>query len=587
MRIRALSLVACALAAGCKGKQPNREAAPSPPAASDARLAIPVDTMPILRDAAVRAARVEHTVWKLVDNRHTAHRTVDAESVLDAGSLGFARFTRFGIPATTWKLGTQVAGTRAAIADKLAHIELPLTADQLTPVQITASVHAEDDKSALEIRVNGSKPAKRARVSLEAGWQTVAVPIEPNAVVAGENVISLERIGKTKSKLALAWLRIGPSHPLATEQPLETAVFDPDADAIGLSSRATLTWYVTLPEGAQLVAEVAAPCLVEVGARAGDASFAGGLLGGDSDRVDLSAMAGKTVRLSLATRDCPQARISHPRITVHGPEPIGLPVAEPPRYVIVWITAGLRAAIGFDELAKASVVFRQFAWTTSDLTGLGVPLAKSGVDGMLARFDQHRDKPFVMLADTSGEPDAQIPRVVAQLKSWGIWDQTLLMVIGGSGDGLVIHDPPRFPAGTIVDDGADGVDLVPTVRAALGQPVSSEAHGMSLASLAQGIGRGWPRPSYVPVDESTHAMRIGQWAIRAGGGPVPIVIDAVNDPGEAVDLALVRPFERRMLTDALGLLLPLRSRWRKAEWGVVSNLSAAGARAIDDAVARD
>ena len=80
-------------------------------------------------------------------------------------------------------------------------------------------------------------------------------------------------------------------------------------------------------------------------------------------------------------------------------------------------------------------------------------------------------------------------------------------------------------------------------------------------------------------------MRIGRWSIQVGNTGVPIVLDVVNDPGGAIDLASLRVTERRMLTDALGLLLPLRSQWKKAEWGVVSNMSPAGARALDEAAA--
>jgi hypothetical protein len=38
-----------------------------------------------------------------------------------------------------------------------------------------------------------------------------------------------------------------------------------------------------------------------------------------------------------------------------------------------------------------------------------------------------------------------------------------------------------------------------------------------------------------------------------------------------------------MLTDNLGLFLALRTQWRKVEWGVVTSVSPAGARALDGA----
>ena len=347
-----------AVLVSCKSKRAKPDKMPV--AGDSAVLAPDAVTVDATIGAAPKSARLEHPVWSLVDNRHTAHRAVDGELVLDGRSVSFARFTRFGMPEAQWKLAVSVGGERAALANKLATLEVPIIPEQLAPTQLTLRVHAEDDKQALEVRVNGRKPPKKSRVPLEAGWQTIAVPVEVDAVAAGENVVSLQAIGKSKHAVGLSWLRAGTTHPRADQDPLAAATFDAAGDAIELADHASLTWYVTIPEGAHLVAEVAAPCLVEVGARAGDASFTGGLLGGDQGRVDLSAMAGKTVRLSLRTRDCPRARLVQPRVTVHGPAPVALPKADPPRYVVLWRVAGLRADPGFDELARASTVFRQF-----------------------------------------------------------------------------------------------------------------------------------------------------------------------------------------------------------------------------------
>ena len=94
--------------------------------------------------------------------------------------------------------------------------------------------------------------------------------------------------------------------------------------------------------------------------------------------------------------------------------------------------------------------------------------------------------------------DQQVGRLVAQLKSWGIWDQTMLIITADHGeelfeDGrcghggslrdslvrvpLLIHDPARFPGGTIVEEGAEGVDLLPTMLAAVGAPAVDDAQG--------------------------------------------------------------------------------------------------------------
>lgn len=722
------------------------------------------DAAPALRDTQVidatidaappkKAARPEHDVWKLVDNRHTAHRAISGELVLDATNVGFARYTHFGAPAPRWHMGAQVDGERAALADSVATLDVPIIPEQAPPTQITARVNTADDKQAVSILINGRAGAKRA---LEKGWQVVAwdIPTLP----PGENQIVFQST-KGKNKVAFSWIRIGATHPSADEKPLDAATFDANADALEISEHASLTWYVAIPEGAHLVGEVAGNCHVEVGARAGDASFIGGLLGADQDRVDLSSVGGKVVRLSLSARDCPRARLVHPRITLHGPAPERLPKADPPKLVILWIMDALRAdkvpvftpgaraqTPNFDELAKTSAVFRQYyvqgnesqtshsslwtalypavhnvrmagqkgAWkidhtfeilgdqlTTAGLHTMGITgngfVNESGgyargfrefrnmmreqgmingviygekiVDAVVAKLDVHRDKPafmFMGTIDTHGPwiarkpwidiyspgpykgpfqqfgtakelgfrpgsmgchiippkedierlraiydsavsyQDKQLGRLVAQLKSWGIWDQTMLIVTADHGeeffeDGrcghggslreslirvpLLVRDPSRFPGGTIIDEGAEGVDVLPTMLDALGQPLFPAAQGSSLIPLAQGIDRGWPRPSYASMYEYAHAMRLGRWKIRVANTGIPVIEDLVEDSGETKDYAKVRPIERRMLTDNLGLFLALRKQWKKSAWGVVSNITTQGAAALDEVAA--
>jgi arylsulfatase A-like enzyme len=202
--------------------------------------------------------------------------------------------------------------------------------------------------------------------------------------------------------------------------------------------------------------------------------------------------------------------------------------------------------------------------------------------------------------------DQQLGRLVAKLKSWGIWDQTMLIVTADHGEELfedmrcghggslrdtlvrvplLVRDPSRFPGGTVIDEGAEGVDLLPTMLDALGAPPIAAAQGASLVPLAQGVNRGWPRPSYASQYEYAHAMRIGRWKIRVGNTGVPIIEDLVEDPDEHKDYVKIRPIERRMLTDNLGLFLALRKQWKKSAWGVVSNITAEGAAALDEVAA--
>lgn len=699
-------------------------------------------------DAEIDAApatptRLEHTAWVLADNRHTAHRLVDGQLAIDAGDVGFARYTRFGMPVPRWQLARTVDGERAAIADRLASLELPLANGQAVVTELTLRVHGEA-KQTVTLKVHGKKAGS---VKLDGGWQTVSVPLDKVKLVAGENQVVMETTGG-KGKVALAWLRFGD----ATDDPRPAASFS--GDTIELAKDASLAWYVPVPEGAQLVGEVAAPCHVEVTARANDESMAGGLLGSEG-RVDLTPIAGKVARLVLTARDCPRATIQHARITLHGPEPQPLPASEPPKLVILWVMDALRAdkipiftpgaraqTPSFDELATSSAVFRQYyvqgnesqtshssvftslypavhnvrlageggtwrierrfnvigdelkkaGFTTLAVTGNGyvnedggyargfddfrnmmretgvengVIFGQTIVDAALAKLGKHRGEPaflFLGTIDTHGpwiarKPwidiyspgpyhgpfqefgtakdlgfrpgrmgcsiippkedierlraiydsavsyhDQQLGRLVKQLKDWGIWDQTLLIVTADHGEELfedtrcghggslrdtlvrvplLVHDPARFPGGTIIDEGAEGVDLLPTILTAAGKPVFPAAQGEPLEPLAQGIGRGWARPSYASMYEYAHAMRIGRWKMRVGKAGQPIVEDLVADPDEKHDLSTTALVERRMLTDDLGLFLALRTHWKKSEWGVVTNMTAGGAKALD------
>ncbi|MBP9087218.1 MAG: hypothetical protein KBG15_13940, partial [Kofleriaceae bacterium] len=92
-----LSLGLGLLSTSCKEKsKPRAPDAPAVAASMDARISdgAPIDA----RVVPVTAARVEHPVWNLVDNRAMAHRTVDGDLVISASDAGFVRYAGFGLP---------------------------------------------------------------------------------------------------------------------------------------------------------------------------------------------------------------------------------------------------------------------------------------------------------------------------------------------------------------------------------------------------------------------------------------------------------------------------------------------------------
>jgi arylsulfatase A-like enzyme len=738
--------------AGCGSKKITQEDS-APPKPVDATVAL-VDAKPATKSP---PERIEHAVFSFVDNRHAAHRYVDGDLVIDAADVGLARYTRFSAPAPHWHLGQTVEGIRAAIVDRLASLEVPLDADMAKKVnRFVVRVYGHD-KLSLSLAINGRK-GKDTTIALAEGWQTITLPIAPKLLASGENLVVLETTGKSKGDVAIEWMRFAAHDAPTIDDPRKAATFDPKG-AITLAKNATLLWYVTVPEGANLVAEVSPvdqslPCKIEVQARTSDDSFAGGVLGGDSSRVDLTKLAGRVVGLVLTARDCPRAKLAAPAIMLHGPAPAELPKAAPPKFIILWVMDSLRAdriplftpgaraqTPNLDELAKTSTVFRQFYvqgnesqashasfWTglypalhdvrvggaggsekldarfdvlasklvaagmyTSGVTGNGYVSAEGGyargfteyrnmmresgiengviygqkiLDAALKRLEAHRDRPmFLFLGtidthspwiarhpwidnyspasyngpfkdygtakDLGFKPgsmgcgiipapddierlraiydsaisyqDQQLGRLIAQLKTWDIWDQTMLVITADHGEELfedrrcghggslrdsllhvplLVHYPASFPP-AFVEEGTEGVDLMPTLLAALKAAPVPAVQGDNIAPLAQGIGRGWARPSYSSMYEYAHAMRIGRWKMRVGKQGTPILGDVVADPNETMDLAASRPVERLMLTDNLGLFLALRKQWKKHDWGVTTNITPGGAAALD------
>jgi arylsulfatase A-like enzyme len=136
---------------------------------------------------------------------------------------------------------------------------------------------------------------------------------------------------------------------------------------------------------------------------------------------------------------------------------------------------------------------------------------------------------------------------------------------------LMIYYPPLFPAG-MVEEGVESIDLLPTIADALGVKPPESAQGESLIPIAQGVGRGYPRPATSSQYELAHSMRLGRYKIWVGGSGDTRFHDVVADPLEEKDLSKERPYERRFVTDAMGLWMANQSKWKKTRWGVASNL---------------
>jgi arylsulfatase A-like enzyme len=746
---RSLRLAALIALVGCSAQgeatpqtkpvDPDVVAAPAAPgtAAAAAAAAVPV--------------RAEHDAFVLGANRHLAHRIVGGDLVVDAGSPGFSRYTRFGLPAPRWHRRV-VAGEPTSAPTKGALLELPLTAEQATAARsLRLRVHARD-AGGLTIKLSGEKIA---RVALVPGWQDIAVAA--SGWGAGENLLGFESsLGEGLRFRTISVSRIPADQPPAGApvDPLARAGWNGAIGGFHVSDDAGLAWYLMIPQGAVLTAEVAGRCAVDVTARAGDGSLAAGRLTGNG-RVDLGSLAGKVVRLELTGRECATGGlVLGARITLAGAGAAPPPDGPPPRYVIFWVMEALRAdriptfqpgaraeTPNFDKLAATGAVFRQHyvggnesqvshasmftslypvvhtvrtagnnqnflipkrfptigrimkdaGFTTLGVTGNGFVGNSGGFNrGFVEYRNMMQEKGWrngiifgeKILAATlakleprvaAGEPafvfmgtidnhspliarapwidryspdyegpfqtgtvasvlgieagrmgchkvpprreidrmraiydsaisygDELIGDLLAELERLGIADETMIVISADHGEELfeekrcghgaslrdsltrvplLVHYPPRIAA-RIVDEGSEGVDILPTILDAAGIAAPAGLQGRSLRGLAAGEGAGWAQPSFASQYEYAHGMRLGRWKIRVKSGR-PLIHDMVEDPDEHVDLAGKRPIERRYLTDHLGLYLGHRTRWKKASWGVASNMTEQGAREME------
>jgi len=188
--------------------------------------------------------------------------------------------------------------------------------------------------------------------------------------------------------------------------------------------------------------------------------------------------------------------------------------------------------------------------------------------------------------------DQHLGRVLKALEEKGIRDDTMIVITGDHGEEhweagrighgsslrqsvvavpLIINYPPLFGKGVRVSEGVDVLSIMPSILDALGAPVPERVQGESLLALAQGVGRGYPRPAFASQYELAHAIRMRDWKIRVGGKGVPKLYDLSKDPWEQSNIADKNPMPVRFLSDALSTFLIYQDRWRALRWGVASN----------------
>ena len=214
------------------------------------------------------------------------------------------------------------------------------------------------------------------------------------------------------------------------------------------------------------------------------------------------------------------------------------------------------------------------------------------VAGQLQITARDRERVIALYDSDISYNDQQFGALLKVLKDSGHSDDTMIVFTADHGEefwdhGRVGHGqslrqelvhvptwiyyPPLFPAGKVVEEGTELVDLLPTLADAVGVKAPEAAQGESLIALAQGVGAGYPRPAIASQYELAHTMRLGKYKLWVGGSGQVKLYDGADDPGEQKELGAEQPVALRFVSDALGLWMAYQDRWKKARWGVASN----------------
>ena len=217
----------------------------------------------------------------------------------------------------------------------------------------------------------------------------------------------------------------------------------------------------------------------------------------------------------------------------------------------------------------------------------------------LRRQGPHRQgegpRPRAVRLATSSYQDDLIGQLVEKLKTWGVWDQTMLIITADHGDEQWEETTASVTARASArrcstcrcssttrrcsrpSQGHRGhrehrhrADARRRARRA----ERPEWQGASLIPVANGQG-GYPLMSFSSQYENWHAGRIGHWKVEADRAPAcRSVFDLAKDPDEQQrSLRQARRDRRALVLDPMWMLRQWNVEWKKSQWGNAANVS--------------
>ena len=168
--------------------------------------------------------------------------------------------------------------------------------------------------------------------------------------------------------------------------------------------------------------------------------------------------------------------------------------------------------------------------------------------------------------------DQQMGRFIEELKTTGVFDDTVLVITNDHGEELGDHGKfghghslfeellrapllfhfPKVFAAKEVSEVVENVDLMQTVLDVLGQKPMAAADGASLLPLLRGEAVQRPYYSLSEFLDSRRASRVGNYKLIVSVGNYEALYDVVADRGEENDLSKSHPIALRMVEVSMG-----------------------------------
>jgi arylsulfatase A-like enzyme len=138
---------------------------------------------------------------------------------------------------------------------------------------------------------------------------------------------------------------------------------------------------------------------------------------------------------------------------------------------------------------------------------------------------------------------------------------------------FIIYAPSLYPAGKRVSVGVEHIDMLPSMLEAAGIGIPDTAQGEPLLQMARAETL-YPRSTISTWFLNQYALKLGRYKWVTRNISDGDLFDLQAYPEEKTTSTKSAPIAARLMQETMAFYLPFQTRWKKATWGVSSNVSA-------------